>query len=73
MPFHLIRLCKACLFIRQTNTTMNAFTTLKKIAILSTMAHIFLGSVTLSWAQEGDVELKRILVIYSYHEGFRNR
>jgi len=48
---------------------MNAFTTLKKIAILSIMAHIFLGSVTLSGAQEGGVEPKRVLVIYSYHEG----
>ena len=47
---------------------MNAFTTLKKIAILFIMAHIFLGSATLSGAQEGEVEPKRILVIYSYHE-----
>ena len=47
---------------------MNAFTTLKKIAILSIMAHIFLGSATLSGAQKGEVEPKRILVIYSYHE-----
>lgn len=48
---------------------MNAFTTLKKIAILSIMAHIFLGSVTLSGAQDKNPEPKRVLAIFVFKQG----
>ena len=48
---------------------MRALNELKKVSILIISVLILLGSGSISCAQSEQIEAKRILVIYSYHEG----
>ena len=48
---------------------MTAFNELKKVSILTILALMLLGSGSIFCAQPEETEPKRVLVIYSYHEG----